>query len=140
MFVVRALPSAKFSLVTPGSFRIFFALQMAAALFQQDVIITSACDGIHSGPDDPHKWGRAYDIRTHGWVNPDGLLNTVMDNLDKCYFYGFLEDVGTPNEHLHVQVRHGVEYPPMLLNAGAHTGSAQSIASTPNTVALGTTA
>lgn len=89
------------------------AIQQAAIHLAMDLTITSACDGEHSGPTDPHHRGEAYDIRTHD-LTPEqktGLLANIMASLGWDQFYGFLESPGTDNEHIHVQIKKGTTYP-----------------------------
>lgn len=117
-----------FTVIAPGGFRILSALDQAALTLELDLTITSACDGEHAGPTDPHHRGEAYDVRTHGHTSDDvqKILRMVMDDLARSprdepmrvgaglatmNFYGFLEEPATANEHLHFQVRRGTEYP-----------------------------
>jgi hypothetical protein len=82
-----------------------------ASIFPADIIITSACDGAHSGPADPHHSGEAYDLRTHHL--DDDLKKLLLQMLDAYLggrFFAFLEAPGTPNEHIHVQRRKGTLY------------------------------
>ena len=121
------LPSALFTIISPGGFKILEVLVTAAEELNLDLVITSACDGLHSGPDDPHHLGRAYDVRSHDFT-PElkvQVLKTIMLGLGDTTglegapnfsqttekFFGWLENPGTPNEHFHVQVRRGVEFP-----------------------------
>ncbi len=125
---VRVKDGVQFSVIAPGGFRILSALDQAALTLDLDVTITSACDGQHSGLSDPHHLGRAYDVRTHDHTSEDvqKILRMVMDDLARTpndeptrvgaglatmHFYGFLEDAGKSNEHLHFQQRQGTEYP-----------------------------
>lgn len=124
MFSVRVAPGAAFSVISPAGFRILAAVQQAAQECYHDLTITSACDGDHSGPDDPHHLGSAYDIRSHDLPDKLTALYRIMLDLSAMpfddtrqsaitteLFFGWLEDAGTPNEHLHVQLRHGKQYP-----------------------------
>lgn len=99
---------------SPGGARIIAALWQVAQAMSRDITISSGSDGTHSGPDDPHHHGDAYDIRTHDQPDPQALLialeNTLSDT-DPGRFYAFLEDPGTENEHIHCQVRKGTVYP-----------------------------
>jgi hypothetical protein len=112
MGVIRTKPGVEFSLIAPGGFRILSALDQCAALLDTDLIITSACDGCHSGQNDPHHRGEAYDVRSHDLSadQKERILKTVMGILGER-FYGFLEAPDTDNEHFHYQVRKGTEYP-----------------------------
>jgi hypothetical protein len=113
MGVLRIKNGVEFTTIAPGGFRILAALDQAAKLSTVDLWITSACDGEHSGPADPHPKGEAYDVRTHDLepARKNGLVKFVMSILGFERFYGFLEDAGTPNEHAHFQVKKGTEYP-----------------------------
>lgn len=99
--------------ISPAGFHILSALEMVAARLSHDLTITSACDGEHSGPDDPHHRGEAYDVRSHDLdqVSHAQLVNLTNLYLNAAKFYAFIEDEGTPNEHMHVQLRHGILYP-----------------------------
>jgi|SRR6267142_833567 len=102
----------QFTIISPGGFRILRALDVASKLLGYDITITSACDGEHSGPGDPHHLGRAYDIRCHDVPDKQHLWITVANllaDVDPGKFYSFIEDIDTPNEHIHIQVRHGLE-------------------------------
>lgn len=117
MNVVRVKPGVLFTVIAPGGFAILAALDYAAFVLDEDITITSACDGEHSGPDDPHHKGEAYDIRTHDLMSEEqkeDLLEAVQNELNGHgvgKFYSFIEDPGTPNEHIHVQVAKGTTYP-----------------------------
>jgi hypothetical protein len=101
----------QFTVIAPGGFRILAALVYAATRCSHDLTITSACDGLHSGINDPHHRGEAYDIRTHDLPDVQLVLTTIMQWLGEDRFFGWLESSGQPNEHLHVQVKKGVPYP-----------------------------
>jgi hypothetical protein len=115
--VVRVKEGVLFSKIAPGGFRILSAIETTARKLNRDLWITSACDGTHSGPDDPHHRGEAYDVRSHDF--PAGekamLLNAFQSLLPADQFYCFLESPGTANEHFHLQVKKGTEYPPLLV-------------------------
>ena len=112
MNVVTAKPGVEFTVIAPGGFCMLAAIQQAATALAVDLTITSACDGEHSGPDDPHHRGEAYDVRTHDLPSEKktALLETITTQLGDR-FYTFLEAVDTPNEHLHMQVKKGTTYP-----------------------------
>ena len=77
-------------------------------------VITSAADGAHSGPADPHHTGEAFDLRTRDLsaAQKSLLLHDLQAGLyrDPRQFYAFLEAPETPNEHIHCQRRNGVTY------------------------------
>jgi len=111
--VVRAKPGILFSTVAPGGFRILAAIDQAALRLDCELSITSACDGEHSGADDSHHRGEAYDVRSHDFSTEQKqrLLAQIMQYLGWERFYGFLEAPGTENEHFHFQVKKGTAYP-----------------------------
>lgn len=111
--VIRTKGGVEFTIIAPAGFRILSALDQACKQMGMDFIITSACDGVHSGPDDPHHLGEAYDIRSHDFStdDKDKLLALVMAALGWDNFYGFLESPGTDNEHFHFQRKKGTTYP-----------------------------
>jgi hypothetical protein len=113
MSVVTIKAGVEFTTIAPGGFAILGALQQAAEVTGIPIVITSACDGEHSGPGDPHHRGEAYDVRTHDMDSTDKnfILGIVMGQLGRDKFFGFLEDENTANEHLHFQVRKGTIYP-----------------------------
>jgi len=111
IYVVRTKPGVIFTVIAPGGFDLLSAIALTAKEIKHDLTITSACDGEHSGPEDPHHRGEAYDIRTHDLLNPEHALQTLLLHLGPR-FYAFLEDPGMDNEHIHCQVAKGTIYPP----------------------------
>ena len=113
MGVVRVKDGVEFSKIAPGGFRLLAAIDGAAFQLNMDFTVTSACDGEHSGPNDPHHRGEAYDVRSHDFSSSDKnlILATIMGKLEPTRFFGFLEAAGTDNEHFHFQVKKGTEYP-----------------------------
>lgn len=112
MSTLTVKPGVQFTVIAPGGFCILSAIQQAAVLSGVDLVITSACDGEHSGPMDPHHRGEAYDVRTHDLGQEKfSILALVMGSLPPGRFYGFLEDPYTDNEHLHFQVKKGTTFP-----------------------------
>ena len=112
MGVVYYKAGVSFDVIAPAGFRILGALDQFAKQFF-DLWITSACDGAHSGPMDPHKLGKAFDVRTHGFSQGQKyqLISEVMRVLGWEHFYGFLEAAGTANEHAHFQQAKGTVFP-----------------------------
>ena len=116
-----------FTSIAPAGFRILGALEHCARIIGHDLTITSACDGIHSGPTDPHYRGMAYDVRTSDLPDPtkDALLKMLLEEL--CdhqetpqpvgigfatrQWYGQIEHRNQVGEHLHIQLRNGHTYP-----------------------------
>jgi hypothetical protein len=113
MGAVYVKPGVLFTKIAPGGFRILAAIDAIADGDQCDLIITSACDGEHSGPDDPHHRGEAYDVRSHDFdpTLKGKVLKDIQFFLGPEHFYAFLEDPGTDNEHFHIQVKKGTVYP-----------------------------
>ncbi len=108
---VRVKEGVEFAVIAPGGFVILSAIQEAAGYIYHDLTITSGTDGEHSGPDDPHHRGEAYDVRTNDLDDPLAALSAIKRMLgDK--FFAFIEDAGTTNEHIHIQVAKGTTYPP----------------------------
>lgn len=100
--------------LAPAGQRILFTLMTLVAGYPFDLTITSARDGVHSGPGDPHYSGEALDIRSHDLTEAQKVF--VLHDLQmELYreprrFYVFLEGAGTPSEHYHVQRRNGTSY------------------------------
>lgn len=110
---VRVKDGVEFKVIAPSGFVILAAIQLAAESLAHDLTITSGTDGEHSGPNDPHHRGEAYDVRTKDLPDKQAALLAIEKNLfDEEHFFAFIEDPGTDNEHIHCQVRKGTEYPP----------------------------
>lgn len=98
----------------PAGARILDVVKELAAGYDFDVTITSGRDGVHSGPDDPHHQGAAFDFRTNTLTAEQKQL-FLRDLQHALYkqdrrFYVFIEDAGGPNEHCHCQKRAGTDY------------------------------
>lgn len=131
---VRTKEGVSFATIAPAGFRILSALEAVARSLGYDLTITSACDGLHSGPEDFHHKGQAYDIRTKtlGPNMKEEVLRLLL--LDLCehaevlqpmnlggntgfvtsQFFAQLENRGQDGEHIHCQLRQGHTYPPVL--------------------------
>ena len=111
--VVRVKPGVLFLMIAPGGFRILEAISLVASIVGFDLTITSACDGEHSGPNDPHHRGEAFDVRSHLLTSEQKarVLEEFSSQLPATRFFWFLESPGTPNEHFHIQVKKGTTYP-----------------------------
>jgi len=100
-------------MIAPGGFVLLAAIEAAARETSLDLTITSGTDGAHSGPDDPHHRGEAYDVRTHDFTpEQKQAVLAAIQNASGPLFYAFLESPNTDNEHIHCQVRKGTVYPP----------------------------
>lgn len=110
---VQVKDGVLFSIIAPGGFRILNAIETTARKLSKALTITSACDGMHSGPNDPHRRGEAYDVRSHDFdeATKPVILNCFQALLPSDQFYCFLESPGTDNEHFHLQVKKGTTYP-----------------------------
>jgi len=105
----------------PAGQAILDALTKVAGTLAFDLVVTSGTDGLHSGSNDPHHSGNAYDVRSHDLVNKQDILMAVMEELGQpspgsggyvtAKFFGWLEQTGTDNEHFHFQLRRGQVYP-----------------------------
>ena len=112
MAKVNIKEGVKFSVMSPEGIRILATLDTVARLLGRDITITSGTDGLHSGPSDSHHAGRAYDIRTHDDPDKQQLVTTIENKLAEISpgkYYVFIEDDGGSNEHIHAQVRMGME-------------------------------
>lgn len=102
------------TVLAPAGARILEYLKRQVRTYDFDIVITSARDGVHSGPTDPHYSGEAFDLRTKPLTDEQKrrLLNDLRTELypEPRRFYAFLEAEGTDNEHIHVQRRNGVVY------------------------------
>jgi len=102
----------EFGVIRPAGYCILGALRVTSRRLAVDLVITSGTDGTHSGPADPHARGEAFDVRSKTLTaeQREAVLASVMDQLGWSQFFGFLEDSGKPNEHLHFQRRKGHTY------------------------------
>ena len=115
------------ALVAPAGFRLLGSIDRVLRTKPYDLWLTSGTDGTHSGPADPHKLGEAYDLGNHA-VSLDehrlfvhALIRDLMEADDTLFvtsggwatnhFFAFVEDPGTPNQHIHCQRRKGTVYP-----------------------------
>lgn len=108
---VHVKAGVRFDVIAPAGYCILTALKAASLGLNVPLTITSGTDGEHSGPDDPHHYGEAYDVRSHDYDEDtkqrilDGVLGRLGDD-----FYGFVEASGTSNEHYHIQRRKGTTF------------------------------
>lgn len=121
------------AMLGPAHFRLKAAWEAVARRWGLILQITAGTNGQHSGPDDPHTWGNAFDVRAHTLTEANKPLvlqavlkelsdsptdDPVLPNGDQGYctklFYAFLEDPATPQEHFHSQLRHGRDYTAVL--------------------------
>lgn len=135
MGCLRYAPGVQIDTLDVGGALIVAALARTAANLAFDLTVTSVTDGAHSGPLDPHKRGKAVDVRSHdlsvaakhsvlklviGYLadftaqlmgKPPGAVDVELTagGFATPLFFGVLEDLAGPNEHFHLQVRKGRE-------------------------------
>jgi hypothetical protein len=109
---VSAKEGVLFTIISPAGFHILAMIDHLSDIFEDNnhLVITSACDGEHSGPNDPHHKGEAYDVRTHDLGDRKYTFLQILKEQLGEKFYAFLEDPDTPNEHIHVQLAIGATY------------------------------
>jgi len=108
---VRVKDGVEFAVIAPAGFRILAALEHVAQHINHDLTITSGTDGVHSGPNDPHYRGEAYDVRTSDLPDKATALARIMEFLGEETFFGFIEEYLAAGEHIHIQLRQGMHYP-----------------------------
>jgi hypothetical protein len=109
--MVTTKDGVDFAVVAPAGFVILAALKTLSAEEGVDLVITSACDGVHSGPGDPHHSGEAYDVRSHDFaLDRKAHLVAALSAALGPRFFAFLESAGTANEHIHAQRARGTTF------------------------------
>lgn len=95
-----------------GGLSILQSIKTCSRMMEKDLTITSGSDGEHSGPEDYHHFGNAYDVRSHDLdpISKQQFLANLNNLLSREHFYYFLEDPGLENEHFHIQVRQNTVY------------------------------
>jgi hypothetical protein len=71
--------------------------------YAAELVITSVNDGEHR-EDSYHYEGRAFDARTRGTGRATQIAGETKARLGSLGFDVVLEDLGGPNEHLHVEL------------------------------------
>ena len=109
--MIRLLPTVRITSLEP---QMVLALRVVEDWMPDGVTVTCGEEGVH-GPGTLHPKGRALDIRTHHLYVNDIVrtmkLGTLREKIGSCLGPDFdvvIEDLGGPNEHLHV------EYDPKL--------------------------
>lgn len=128
-------PGVQMDRLDVGGALIVAALNRTAFGLNFDLTVTSVTDGEHSGPLDPHKRGRAIDVRSKdlspaakqsvlrlvmgflaefteqlmGQARGSTVLERTSGGLATTLFFGFVEKPGDIAEHFHFQVRKGRE-------------------------------
>jgi hypothetical protein len=109
----RIMPDGEIRNLAPGGIALLSAIDLTAKEIEHDLTVTSALDGTHSGPNDPHLRGDALDIRTKDLPNPQHALETLKDQLGPLFF-AWIENADGDNAHIHCQVRKNTVYPPLV--------------------------
>lgn len=104
-------PTVRFRVITPALLHMLAVLERLSREFfglpLEGLVITSGSDGTHADGS-KHYTGEALDVRskTMNATIRGGLIATLKAQLGP-QFTVLLEDVGTPNEHIHVQLKKG---------------------------------
>ena len=85
MGVLRVKDGVQFTKIAPGGFRILAGLDNVCRTVPFDLVITSACDGEHSGPADPHHRGEAFDVRSHDLPDKQAVLGLLSYQALPCH-------------------------------------------------------
>ena len=123
----------------PAGARLLGSLERVARTWPFDIEITSGSEqfALH-GPENPHTRGYAFDLRSHGFTAEQkaAFVGAVLMDLREDdeedapqdvdsgdphaqgsatrYWYMQVENIGTPSEHFHCQLRKGVTWPERL--------------------------
>lgn len=115
MVPLKVLDTVRFTCFDDVTVYLLRMVLVAAAQLQEpaELVITSACDGTHSGPEDPHHKGHALDIRSHSFPSSESkaaFVKALQWQLGPSY-YVFLESPDQTNEHFHLQLKKGLTSP-----------------------------
>lgn len=114
-------PTVRFRVITPALLHMLATLERvsrtAFGLPDEGLVITSGSDGTHMAGS-KHCTGEALDVRskTLNATVRNGLIAMLCTELGPK-FTVLLEDVGTPNEHLHIQVKKDRRFEEVRLGA-----------------------
>lgn len=132
MGVLLIKPGVSFTGLAPAGLRLLGALDRVVRAQAFDLILTCGTDS--HPPNDPHSRGCAFDVRTHNLteeqkqyvlravladlMEPDAVdpILPVSIGLATRYWYVQLENPGEITEHMHMQLRRGVNFPPAPAN------------------------
>ena len=65
--VITTKEGVLFQKIAPAGFRILSAIDQVSQALSVNLVITSGTDGEHSGPNDPHHRGEAFDVRSQSF-------------------------------------------------------------------------
>jgi hypothetical protein len=103
--------SARVARLTPALVHIFQAVVSADGAFAEDMVITSVNDSRHA-PGSAHYRDVAVDLRCNDRVRAtDEALCDFLEMALGPKFLVLYEGAGTPNEHIHIQLRKGQTWP-----------------------------
>jgi CRISPR/Cas system CMR-associated protein Cmr5 small subunit len=114
--------SVRIKQYTPALAWMLYQIEKCEHMHQSfpEIVITSINDSSHM-EGSRHYTGEAVDIRTHNFpdmIAKNTFVNTLLYMLNNNFeasvrdrFSILHESVGTPNEHIHVQVKRGQKYP-----------------------------
>lgn len=104
--------SVRIKTLSPVLLFIFQGLLKADAKFPEDIVVTSVNDSTHS-IGSAHYRDAAVDIRCNDRpFNKDMALIDYLRNVLGPKFVILYESAGTPNEHIHIQLRKGEQWTP----------------------------
>jgi hypothetical protein len=131
VYVVTWKLTARWDVPTSAGTRILGVLDRAAQVCRTNLEITSGTDGPHSGPDDPHKHGLAFDVSVANLSTLlIGQLKTYLEQVLGPAFTVLFECPTRPTEpqlqpiayvnpdatarHFHIQPKKGSIWPPVV--------------------------
>jgi hypothetical protein len=109
--VVSLKPTVRVKAIPPALLHIFAAVVAADATFHEDMVITSVHDSTHA-VGSAHYRDVAVDLRCNdrGPEQDQALCTFLRDFLGPAFLVLY-EGAGTPNEHVHIQLRKGATWP-----------------------------
>lgn len=100
--MIRCKDSVRFSCLRSEIYGLWSGLELIFAKHDAEIWITCGTDG-HTGID-PHPFGFAIDLRSHGLAEPHVVLDELREFCGPRYTV-LLEGKDTANEHFHLQLR-----------------------------------
>jgi hypothetical protein len=95
--------TVRFGGFTRELIEILDVLERVSRIVPHDVVITAGSDGKHM-PNSKHYTYQALDVRSKNLQDKDTFVQLLKTLLGDKYTILF-EDAGTPNEHIHIQVK-----------------------------------
>ena len=104
-------PTARVRVLTPALLHIFTAVLKADGRFAEGMVITSVHDSVHT-EGSAHYRDCALDLRCNDRpMAADAALCDFLRSELGPRFLVLYEGAGTPNEHIHIQLRKGHAFP-----------------------------